>query len=85
MRGPSRKPERLLPDAGRLHGRDLHERPQPGLARPCQRGQALAHDAAVLVAERHDVADGGERGQVEVLAGLRRDHGRRRRGGPPTA
>ena len=70
--------ERLLPHAGRLHGRDLHECPQPGLARPCQRGQALAHDAPVLVPQRDDVADGCERGQVEVLVGLRRDRGRRR-------
>ena len=34
MRGPSRKPSACSPTAGRLDGRDLHQRPQPGLAGP---------------------------------------------------
>ena len=45
---------------------------RPGLSRARQRDQALADDAAVLAAQRHEVADGGERGQVEVLLGGRR-------------
>ncbi|HEU4658013.1 MAG TPA: hypothetical protein VFR97_10825 [Capillimicrobium sp.] len=52
--------------------RDRHERPQPGLARGAQRVQALAHQPAVLAAQRHDVGDRRQRHEVEVLGGGRR-------------
>ena len=68
MRGPSRKPERVLGDVPGLHRGHLHERAQSGPSGAGERRQALADDAAVLAAERHEVADGGERGQVEVLS-----------------
>ena len=44
---------------------------RPGLRVRPSATQALAHDAAVLAPQRHEVADGGERGEVEVLLGAR--------------
>ncbi len=65
--------ERVLGELGRLHAGDLHQRAQAGLRGARERDQPLADDAAVLAAQRDEVADGGERGEVEVLLGCARD------------
>jgi hypothetical protein len=59
----------LLGQLGGLDRRRRHQRSQAGLARARESHKALAHDAPVLVAQRDEVADGGERRQVEVLVG----------------
>ena len=55
-----------------VDARDLHQRAQAGAARARDRGQAGAHEAAVLVDERRHVADGAERGDIEVGVGVER-------------
>ncbi len=72
MRGPRRNPKRVLGQLARGHAPDLHQRAQTGLAGAPKRHDALAHDAAVLAAQRHEVADRGERGQIDVIGGLGR-------------
>ena len=59
--------EMLLGELGGLDGGQRHQRSQAGLARACHGDESLAHDAPVLVAQRHEVADGGQRGEVEIL------------------
>ena len=56
-------------DRARVDLRDVHQRAQAGLARRGEPAQALAHQPPVLPDERHDVGDGGERDEVEVLLG----------------
>ena len=84
-RGPSRKPIAALVEPARVHARDLHQRPQAGLARGGQRAQALAHEAAVLALQRHDVGDGGQRDEVQVLVGQRAGPPPRRPAAPARA
>ena len=69
---PEPEAERLLGQLAGGHAADLHQRSQAGLAGAPERHEALAHDAAVLAAQRHEVADRGERGQVDVLGGVAR-------------
>ena len=81
---------RAEPEAERVLGqlrRAPRRRPPSARAGPAcacapSATSALADDAPVLVAQRHEVADGGERGQVEVLGRLGRRRGRRRRAAP---
>ena len=47
------------------------QRADPRLGRGGQRAQPLAHQAAVLVAQRHAVGHGGQGDEVEVLVGPR--------------
>ena len=61
------EPERVLGRGTRLDAGDLHQRPQPRLRGARQRGQALAHEAAVLTLERHHVGHGCQADQIEVL------------------
>ena len=77
MRGPSRKPSECSDSSAGCHAADLHQRAQAGLPRPAELHEALAHDAAVLAAQRHEVADRGERGEVDVLRRLGRVAARR--------
>ena len=70
MRGASRKPIARGVEPRRVaRARRAISARRPGLARRGQRAQALAHEAAVLAAQRHDVGDRGERDEVEVLVG----------------
>ena len=70
MRGPSRKPSECSESSpGATPPTSISAR-RPGFRVRAQRHEALAHDAAVLAAQRHEVADRGERGQVDVLGGL---------------
>jgi hypothetical protein len=54
------------------------QRADPRLARDRERVQPLAHQAAVLVAQRDAVGHGGQGDEVEVLVGARPDRARRR-------
>ena len=54
----------------------------PACAVRRERHEALAHDAPVLAAQRHEVADRGERREVEVLGRVAPGRGRRPRRGP---
>ena len=68
---PEAEPEGPRRQLRGIKRRHLHQRPQPRPRRPPQARHTLAHDAAVLAAQRHEVADRGERGQVEVLVRAR--------------
>ena len=68
-------------DGARIDLRHAQQRADARLGRGRQRAQPLAHQAAVLVAQRHAVGDRGEGDEVEVLVGRRRDRARR----PPAA
>ena len=56
----------------RIYSGYFHQRAQAGLAGARERAQPFAHEATVLVDQRDDVGDRGERHQVEVLVGERR-------------
>ena len=64
--------DRRLVQARGIDARDVHQRPQPDLARAGERPQPLAHEPAVLALQRHDVRHGRERDQVQILVGQRR-------------
>ena len=66
---PRREPEpdRAGVDDRGIDVRRAHQRLQTGLLRSRERAQAGARKRAVLVEERHDVGDRGERDEVEVL------------------
>ncbi len=69
---PGREPERhraLVQPQG-FDTRDRHQRAQAGPHRRGQRAQALAHEAAVLAAQRHHVGNGRERDELEVAVAL---------------
>ena len=66
IRGASRNPTSVDEAWRAIDARHRHQRPQAGLRRAPQPAQARAHEAAVLVAERHDVGDRRESDQVEV-------------------
>ncbi len=76
IRGARRKPTAPASTVGRIDRGAAHQRPQPGLLRPRERSQAGDRERAVLVEQRDDVGDRGERHEVE-RGGGRRD-GRRR-------
>ena len=63
-----REPEadRTGVDRGRIHARRAHQLLEAGLLRARQLPQPGDGQAAVLVQERHDVGDGGDRDEVEV-------------------
>ena len=63
-----REPEadRRLVDRGRVDAGDAHQRLQARLLRLGEPAQPEQRERAVLVDERHDVGDGGERDDVEV-------------------
>ena len=67
IRGPEPEAQRLLGELTGGHAAHLHQRPQPRLPRAPQLHQPLAHDAPVLAAQRHQVADRRERREVDVL------------------
>ena len=58
-------------ERARVDLRHPQQRADPRLARRGQHVQALAHQPAVLVAQRDAVGDGGEGDEVEVLVGAR--------------
>ena len=66
---PRREPEpdRAGVDDRGIDVRRAHQRLQTGLLRSRERAEAGARKRAVLVEERHDVGDRGERDEVEVL------------------
>ena len=66
---PEPEADRRLVDRARVHARDVHQRPQPDLARAGQRAQPGADQPPVLAEQRDDVGDRGQRDQVEVLVG----------------
>jgi hypothetical protein len=59
--------DRARVEGPRVHRGNPHERAQPDLARRGQRPQPLAHQPAVLTAQRDAVGHGGQRHEVEVL------------------
>ncbi len=68
-------------EIGRAHARriDARARHQRAQARPIGLGEAphpAAHERAVLVGERHDVGDRGERDEIGELVERRRQRGR---------
>ena len=70
-RGPRAKPDILRRDrAPDLAG--LDQRQHAGPAAVFQLAQAAPHQHAVLLDQRHDVGDGAERDQVEVVAQVER-------------
>ncbi len=71
IRGAEPEADRPRVEAGGVHAADRHQRLQPRLAGAAEAPQAGAHEPAVLPLQRHDVADGGERHEVEVLVGGR--------------
>ena len=69
---PEPEAERVLGQLRGRHATDLHQRAQAGPAGAPERHEPLAHDAPVLAAQRHQVADRGERREVDVLGRLGR-------------
>ena len=65
---PRREPEadRRLVDRGGVDVGDAHQCAQTGPLRLCEPPQAEQRERAVLVDERHDVGDGGERDDVQM-------------------
>ncbi len=59
-------------DVHAVDPRREHQRAQADLLRAGEPPQAVAHQAPVLVAQRHDVGHGGNRDQIEVLLELGR-------------
>ena len=66
------KADRARVERPRVDLGHAQQRPDPGLGRRRQRVQALAHEAAVLVAQRDAVGHGGQGDEVQVLVGPRR-------------
>ncbi len=66
------KADRLLVDGGGVGLGDPHQRAQADALGATERDEALAHEPAVLAAQRNAVGDRGQRDDVEVLVGLGR-------------
>ena len=64
--------ERMLGQLCRLDRGHRHQRAQPRLLAARQRAQPLPDDPPVLVAQRDEVADRRERGEVQVVVGRAR-------------
>ncbi len=83
MRGPIWKPTSSASSVLAVEAGDLEQRAQPGVLRALERVQAEAREDAVLVDQRHDVADRrdrdvGHRVDRGTRAGRSRDAPRRR-------
>ena len=61
------EPERVGVQQAGIRARRLHQRAQAGLGRVGHRGDALAHQPAVLAAQRHHVGDRRERHELDVV------------------
>ena len=73
IRGASRKPIARASTRARVDtARRAISARRPGLRVSRERAQPGAHEPAVLAEQRHDVGDGGQGDQVEVLVGQRR-------------
>ncbi len=72
---PRREPEPdgLLVEPRGIGLADAHQRAQAFAARARERDEALAHEPAVLAAQRDAVGDRRERDDVEIAVGERRD------------
>ena len=81
-----REPEadRARVEPRRVDLRDAHQRAQARASRVArERAQAVAHEPAVLAAQRHAVGDRGQRDEVEVRVGARPGRGPRPRSSAP--
>ena len=62
-------------DRCRIDARRAHQRLEPGLLRAGERAEPRRRECAILVEQRHDIGDRGQRDQVEVAVDVGSERG----------